>query len=423
MLFDKGLAANKKSSRGNKSRGSLSSPLDTAPLAVRVTDIILNSDYPNIEDYGGLNSIGTIFYELVTTTSPGRGSARPLFPQLSAYPLPNEIVWVISLPSSDMGVSSLTSTAKYYINTISLWNHPHHNAYPNPITSATIPESQQKDYQQVEVGSPRRVTDESPEISLNSPINSSQATFIERTNIHPLLPFAGDVIYQGRWGNSIRLGSTAKPSGEEAINDWSEVGENGDPITIIRNGQPLLSSDEGWVPITEDVNDDLSSIYQTSTQKIPIETTNTEFTSYPEPPESPNLYTSPQVIINSDRLVFNAKKDHVLISGEKSIFLGANSSLNFNAGNNVVVECGDIKLGGKNANESVIKGDLFLSELLQIMTALNTLATTLGTDTIWPVGAPAPNAAVNAAALTLTNLIPQFNGKIESYKSSITKTL
>ena len=421
MLFDKGLAANKKSSRGNKSRGSLSSPLDTAPLAVRVTDIILNSDYPNIEDYGGLNSIGTIFYELVTTTSPGRGSARPLFPQLSAYPLPNEIVWVISLPSSDMGVSSLTSTAKYYINTISLWNHPHHNAYPNPITSATIPESQQKDYQQVEVGSPRRVTDESPEISLNSPINLSQATFIERTNIHPLLPFAGDVMYQGRWGNSIRFGSTAKPTDINALNDWSEVGENGDPITIIRNGQPSESSDEGWVPITEDINNDLSSIYQTSTQQIPIEVSNQNYGAYSTPPDSPETFDKPQVIINSGRLVFNSKNDHVLISAEKSIFLGSNSSINFSTKEHIV-DSPIIKLGGKGANESVIKGDLFLAEFQQIMTALNVLATTLSTDTIWPVGAPAPNAAVNAAAVTLSNLIPQFTGKIESYKSNITKT-
>ena len=151
---------------------------------------------------------------------------------------------------------------------ISLWNHPHHNAYPNPITK-NLPNYQQNDYQQTEAGSVRRVTDGSTDIKFNSPINPSQATFIERTNIHPLLPFAGDVIYQGRWGNSIRFGSTAKPIVGEAINDWSEVGENGSPLTIIRNGQNPNEGDEGWVPITENINDDLSSIYCTSTQQIP----------------------------------------------------------------------------------------------------------------------------------------------------------
>ena len=222
-------------------------------------------------------------------------------------------------------------------------------------------------------------------------------------------------------GNSIRFGSTAKPTDINALNDWSEVGENGDPITIIRNGQPSESSDEGWVPITEDINNDLSSIYQTSTQQIPIEVSNQNYGAYSTPPDSPETFDKPQVIINSGRLVFNSKNDHVLISAEKSIFLGSNSSINFSTKEHIV-DSPIIKLGGKGANESVIKGDLFLAELQQIMTALNVLATTLSTDTIWPVGAPAPNAAVNAAAVTLSNLIPQFTGKIESYKSNITKT-
>ena len=46
-------------------------------------------------------------------------------------------------------------------------------------------------------------------------------------------------------------------------------------------------------------------------------------------PEPPNTFQGNQVIINSDRLVFNAKTDHILISAEKSIFLGSNSSINF----------------------------------------------------------------------------------------------
>jgi hypothetical protein len=45
---------------------------------------------------------------------------------------------------------------------------------------------------------------------------------------------------------------------------------NGDPITILRNGQPTKTSPEGWIPITENINNDLSSIYLTSTQKIPF---------------------------------------------------------------------------------------------------------------------------------------------------------
>ena len=82
---------------------------------------------------------------------------------------------------------------------------------------------------------------------------------------------SGDVIYQGRWGNSLRFGSTVKTDSVDN-NTWSETGENGDPITILRNGQDPNSSSEGWIPITEDVNNDLASIWFTSTQKIPLTT-------------------------------------------------------------------------------------------------------------------------------------------------------
>ena len=37
------------------------------------------------------------------------------------------------------------------------------------------------------------------------------------------------------------------------------------------------------------------------------------------PPEHPNIYQGNQVLINSDRLVFNAKQDSILLYSEKSI--------------------------------------------------------------------------------------------------------
>ena len=159
MLFDKGLAANKKSSRGNKSRGSLSSPLDTAPLAVRVTDIILNSDYPNIEDYGGLNSIGTIFYEENDLQGSNNNTiAKPFYPQTSAFPLVNELVLLFALPNKNIG-SNTSNESYYYINMIGIWSSPHHNAYPNPVLPDT-PAARQKDYSQTQAGSPVRQIDE-----------------------------------------------------------------------------------------------------------------------------------------------------------------------------------------------------------------------------------------------------------------------
>jgi hypothetical protein len=441
MGYNRGISANVSLPPGSKSGGveELSQIMAKVKGGIqvgRVTDIILNGEYPEIEKYGGLNGIGTIFFELNNFISDGRGTAKPFFPQISAYPLVNEMVLIFKLPNTNIGKNT-SEESYYYINMISLWNHPHHNAYPNPITSTDLPPSQQKDYQQTEAGSVRRIgdldsKDQSTGINLNSEINDSQKTFPDKkeelTNIHPLLPFAGDIIYQGRFGNSIRFGSTSKPKDLPPLNEWSDVGSNGNPITIIRNGQYPYSSNKGWVPITEKINEDLSSIYATSTQKIPIETQNYEWSSYDKnPPTDPNLFTKPQVIINSDRLVFNAKTDHVLISAEKSVFLGSNSSLNFNAGRRVVIECSDIKLGDRFAEESLILGDTFLMQLETVMHQIVALCTALKTVQNWPFGMPVPNGPLLTQATALEGVITNpnkdgFLDTLEDYKSKVSKT-
>ena len=203
------------------------------------------------------------------------------------------------------GIESISSnTIEYYINIVSLWNHPHHNAFPT--TPNTLPPTQQKDYIQTEAGNVRRVTDQSTEIFLGK-------TFKERSNIHPLLPFEGDILYEGRWGNSIRVGSTVK----NTPNNWSTTGSNGDPIMILRNGQGV-QTEEGWIPTVEDINNDDSSIYQTSTQKIPLKASSTSYNSYKTTPTTPDQYAGKQVIITSGRLVFNTTENHLLLSSKKS---------------------------------------------------------------------------------------------------------
>ena len=446
MGYTKGISSNVKLPPGSKSGGveqlsQIMSKVRGGIQVGRVTDIILNGDYPDIEKYGGLNGIGTIFFELNNFISDGNGTARPFFPQLSAYPLVNEMVLIFKLPNTNIGKNT-SEESYYYINMISLWNHPHHNAYPNPNKKEDLPSYQQKDYKQTKAGSVRRVTDKSTDIDLNSKINLSQATFKERSNIHPLLPFAGDIIYQGRWGNSIRFGSTAKPPGKlDPLNQWSDTGKNGDPITILTNGQSPLNVKEGWVPITEQINMDLSSIYCTSTQKLPIYPINTNYRSYDSlfllsnnKPIHPNEFTQPQVIINSDRLVFNAKNDHVLISGEKSIFLGSNESLNFSTGK-YVVDAFEIKLGDKDADESLILGDTFLDNLETIMEELQVLCGEISKIKDWKIcdlntgivdSTPANNGDLFKIAKTLQGMIKGngigFLDQISSYKSEVSKT-
>ena len=50
-------------------------------------------------------------------------------------------------------------------------------------------------------------------------------------------------------------------------------------------------------------------------------------------PEHPNIYQGNQVIINSDRLIFNAKADSILLYSDKAIGFSTNGSFHFDTAN------------------------------------------------------------------------------------------
>ena len=376
--------------------------------AVRVKSIILDASHPRFKELGEWNALGVIEYQQVDNPleSPQYSTAAPLYPNLKNYPLINEIVFLIPLPNNSIGQLN-SSTQSYYVNIVSLWNHPHHNAYPsNPDTP---PPTQQKDYTQTQLGSVRRVTDGSTEIYLGY-------TFKERSNIHPLLPFEGDVIQEGRWGNSIRFGSTV----QNTPNNWSSTGTNGDPITIIRNGQRVDANSEGWVPITEDINQDLSSIYATSTQQIPLNAASKSYTSYKTAPTTPNQYSGNQIIINSGRLVFNSSADHILLSSIKTINLNAVSSVNVDTPT-TIIQSNEVYLGSKDATEPVLLGDStvnLLHTLVQNLKAFTDICSTVvGTAPGVPLG------PLNAAASQLSVTLDQLDINLDSTKSKYVKTV
>lgn len=388
--------------------------LDLKIIPARVTDIVLDETNPKFSEYGGWNGIGTINFELINTPaskSISKPIAKPLFPQFKSFPLVNEIVLLFSLPDSNIGVQD-TSKIYYYLNAVSIWNHPHHNAYPNIFDNVNDQE-QEQDYQSIEGGSVRRVEDESTEIELNSnPPNGG--TFVERTNIHPVLPFVGDNIFEGRFGNSIRLGSTTRSNGLYK-NNWSENGEEGNPITILRNGQPADSSDEGWIPIVDNINKDLSSLYLTSNQLIPIKVSSTNYTGLEKAPEYPNSYKGPQAIINSERILLNSTKDSVLISGQKVISLSANEGIGLSTSGSMSIESGELKLGASNAEQPIILGDTFLTELNSVLKGLKTLTDALITETTLQI--------TPGVASTLSQTINVYLNKIEDYTSKVVKSI
>ena len=412
-----GLNINLNSANTSANLGNQINELFSKTVSARVKDIILDDTHPQFQEYGEWNGVGTIFFEIVdlqTGNPPEKPTALPLISYLKNYPLVNEIVYLIKLPDTEIG-DNTNSTSYYYLNTVNLWNHPHHNAYPNLLQNPEIPESQQKDYQDIEGGSVRRITDNSTEINLNSP--KVGGTFVEKPNIHPILSFAGDNILEGRFGNSIRLGNTSKSKSILYKNNWSGVGDNGDPITILRNGQPLDASNLGWTPLVEDINKDLSSLYLSSYQAIPIRS---EFRSFPaistKNPQSLSSYTQPQIILNSSRLVFNSYSDSILLNSNKAISLSSIEDIGlYSRKNNINLVGQSVKLGSTNANQSVILGDTFIDGFKNLLTSLKQLTDAISNEPKLLQAAP--------AAITANQTISDLIGELNNYLSKTVKTL
>ena len=108
-------------------------------------------------------------------------------------------------------------------------------------------------------------------------------------------------------------------------------------------------------------------------------------------PDNPDKYEGKQIIINSDRILFNAKEDSVLLFAQKSIGLSTEGSLNFDTGtgegSQMVVNTPKIYLGMNETQlptEPAIlgnKNEIWLNSLLDLIDNLK-ISTNIGDVTI-----------------------------------------
>ena len=268
-------------------------------------------------------------------------------------------------------------------------------------------------------------SNESIEYEYNSPLIGG--TFIPSSTVKPLLPFAGDVIVEGRWGNSIRFGSTISGSTTNYTssiinNNWSTAGSSGEPITIIRNGQGEIDIPSPiplpvWVPTVEIIYIDKSSIYLTSNQIIPLSTT---FNSYPaiknNKPTTIQAFSGSQVLLSSDRLIFNAKNDSIIANSENIISLNAINDIGLLSRNGqITLQAERVSLGDANAPESLIYGDQFMFDFKSLISKLQNLCENLALEPKLVLSAGAANNVMAQVQLMLN--------KIDNYTSKTSKTI
>lgn len=165
-------------------------------------------------------------------------------------------------------------------------------------------------------------------VDLNASINHNSLTgYTSKTNssdsgigqtiqekvISPLQPYEGDLLVEGRWGNSIRLGSTISNTGDVYTikpEQWS--GNTGDPITVISNGR---KNKEAKQFVVESPETCASSIYLTSTQRINKLKLNNKL----QIGESESAFAGSQIVGFADRIVLKAKTDIIVLDSKTGI--------------------------------------------------------------------------------------------------------
>jgi hypothetical protein len=227
--------------------------------------------------------------------------AFPLDTNVKRIPVVGEMVKLLTATSPSSSPDK-SKPIYYYTTPTSLQKNINHNALPKGYAQLVGSGGNSDEYGAAAAGNPNA--------SSTKPF-SFEAGFEEVKDVSALQPFTGDILLEGRFGQSIRLGYT--PSGNtETTQNPSWTGDSTSPITILRNTQ----NSSGWNKfVIEDVNEDDTSLYMTSKQKINLSQAH-PFSLGVKPA---NLHGDPQVLINSERVLLNAKKDRVILAGTEDV--------------------------------------------------------------------------------------------------------
>jgi hypothetical protein len=163
-------------------------------------------------------------------------------------------------------------------------------------------------------------------ISKVSPGAEPKQVSFEKKDVLPIQPFQGDTIRASRFGSILRFSSTHLELDKYKEEPFWEGEKAGDPfIAITCEVKGLLdgySGEDTYDPYykIEEPDDDKSFIYLTSKQKIKrFELAQPNIGQTPEEPMPLVDYQESQVIIGSERMIFNTRKDEMILVSAKDI--------------------------------------------------------------------------------------------------------
>jgi len=256
---------------------------------------------------------------------------------------------------------------------------------------------------------------------LDDPLESLERFTHPETGSDVFSELATDLVFEGRHGNSIRIGSrniipNIIISNGRSVSQIEESINDGSIMAMIHSGTILqhflnesrddepyefkLSDEEIETPIATIRNTFLTSLGR-GEGIDGAEDDDVDSTIYE--------YKAPQTILNSDRILINARQDSIYLSAFKHIHLGSGNTMTFSTSNNTlfnvaesfVVNSPEIKLGSQDDTETqpIVLGDTLVEKLEELCDHLTQLCTDISSMT-HPTPAGPSGPPVNAAAFT-----------------------
>ena len=179
----------------------------------------------------------------------------------------------------------------------------------------------------------------------------------------------GDTIIQGRFGNSIRLGSNQNQSGSSDKRNLTESPNIKIVAGAFTNG-PIYN--ESLISNLSDstFNDEKSSLYLTTDEYVPYQDVGVKSTF-----DNNETYFKPQVIIQSDRIVFNSKGDN------GGIGIYSRDNVEIKSADKVEIDSPTIDIGSNSLVPAVLGNDDFVGFITilanQVIAGMTTQRTAL----------------------------------------------
>ena len=342
-----------------------------------VVSVILDETHPQFSNYTDIGSIiaRPCFSEYNVETTMLK-KFKPLDMNIKDYPVVGEYVIVVEY-----------FTKKYYTQKINISSTINNGVLPGKsfdLSQKNTPKGNSKNYKSNNsTGIANTNTDFYEKFF-------SEYSFAPILDLAPIEQKVGEITFNGRFGQSIKFGTNGER--EEAYQS---------PNMVFKVGQRLDATEEEFdpiknrlKPIKEDINLDGTSMMLTTLEEVPLTpaTIDSDVHYQRLKDNVPEKFDGKQIILNSDRLIFNTKKSQFMCFSKLSQYfcteekyivdslLGINinspAPIIISTENKTVINSPEIYLGATDEenpsqDEPIVKGETLkglLEELIDLVT-------------------------------------------------------